>query len=53
MAYILNIAAGTPECGLWCETCLLPSRARVPVHLLAESGVSDLAQYHYCTECGD
>lgn len=48
------ISGGEPETGLWCDDCLLPSRVRVPIVMITESGASDTAipPVDLCTECG-
>lgn len=51
--YVVFISAGEPETGLWCDACLLPSRVRVPVITLTETGSDDTAipPVDACTEC--
>jgi hypothetical protein len=52
--YVVLIAPGEPETGLWCNACLLPSAVRVPLIMITESGASDtaLSPVELCTECG-
>ena len=45
------VSAGTPETGLWCSRCLLPSRVRVPIYLTSEAGSSLLGVWDACEEC--
>lgn len=49
---IVDIVSGTPETGLWCGVCLLPSVIHVPVCTLTESGPQLLATYTQCDGCG-
>lgn len=44
----LPIATGTPTHGLWCETCLLPSRHEVPLYTLAADGPHRIGTATYC-----
>lgn len=48
----LALTPGTPETGIWCEPCALPSVVRVPFYNVNESGVSLVAAAAACTECG-
>lgn len=51
--YVVILAPGEPETGLWCETCKLPSVVRVPFVMLTESGASygAVPPAELCTEC--
>ena len=53
-SYVVFIAAGEPQIGLWCDTCLLPSVVRVPLIMITETGADDsaLSPAELCTECG-
>jgi hypothetical protein len=44
----LNLVAGTPATGLWCETCLLPSRYDVPIYALAADGPIQVGTFDFC-----
>lgn len=44
----LTLAPGTPTVGLWCETCLLPSRYEVPVYVLLGDGPSRIGTANGC-----
>jgi hypothetical protein len=48
---IVDLACGTPETGLWCDACLLPSGVAVPVHALAEDGPHLLMHTRLCDIC--
>jgi hypothetical protein len=43
-----NIVPGTPTTGLWCETCLLPSRYEVPLYVLGSDGPIQVALVNRC-----
>ena len=49
---IFLLTPGTPETGVWCESCALPSVIRVALYQLSDSGVSHVATAAVCTECG-
>jgi hypothetical protein len=51
---VVELAAGTPETGIWCGECLLPSGVRVPIFTLTDDGPRRLAwaDFHKCTDCG-
>lgn len=51
--YVVFISAGKPETGLWCDACQLPSRVRVPVTMVTETGADDttIPPIDACTEC--
>lgn len=34
----MHLVPGTPVTGLWCDTCLLPSRYEAPVYVLGDDG---------------
>ncbi|MCM6774974.1 hypothetical protein NDR87_26375 [Nocardia sp. CDC159] len=42
---------GTPEPGLWCANCQLPSRIGFPVIALLPTGVLDLGHATLCPDC--
>ena len=52
--YVVFIAPGEPETGLWCPDCRLPTRIRVPLTVITEDGASDTAlpAPELCTQCG-
>jgi hypothetical protein len=50
-AYVVILTTGEPEIGLWCDSCLLPSRMRIPTFMLTEQGSSDGPLIDACTEC--
>lgn len=50
-AHIFHVTAGTPIVGLWCDTCLLPSRYEVPVHAMSEDGPWQIGLVNHCNEC--
>ena len=41
---------GTPETGLWCDTCNLPSLVRYPVTAVLPTGVLAMPDLHLCTQ---
>lgn len=49
---IILLADGTPETGLWCPVCLLPSRVCIPLFTTTEAGGSPLGVYDACQDCG-
>jgi hypothetical protein len=51
---IIRITAGTPETGIWCGKCLLPSGVRIPMYVLTDDGFrhSPYMDFHECTDCG-
>lgn len=51
-AFIDMIRAGTPETGLWCDACHLPSRVRIRVFITHDGGSDLLATRDECQECG-
>jgi hypothetical protein len=52
--YVVLVAAGEPEAGLWCDACQLPSAVRVPLIMITENGAdtSALSAVELCTGCG-
>jgi hypothetical protein len=48
----VRLVPGTPETGLWCSRCLLPSGIRVPVHALTATGPRKVTEVTACTDCG-
>lgn len=44
--------AGTPELGLWCTKCALPSGISVPLYLVSILGVSLGGHFRRCGDCG-
>jgi hypothetical protein len=48
---IFTFTPGTPETGLWCDECLLPSRIRLPVCTIDSSGVRVLTVVETCPGC--
>ncbi|WP_292980984.1 hypothetical protein [Mycobacterium sp.] len=44
----LQLIAGTPTTGLWCDICLLPSRYDVPVYFLGADGPVQIGTYTHC-----
>jgi len=48
---IVPLAPGTPITGVWCETCLLPSRYAVPIYALGSSGPSRIGTASRCEGC--
>jgi hypothetical protein len=47
----VQLTPGTPKTGLWCPTCLLPSRSEVPIYVLGENGPSVIATANHCDGC--
>jgi hypothetical protein len=45
------ITVGTPKTGLWCPTCLLPSRSDVPIYVLGEVGPFCVGTASHCDGC--
>lgn len=43
---------GTPSTGIWCDTCMLPSKILLPVQGLGEEGVLPLGTISACPDCG-
>ena len=49
----INLTAGTPRVGLWCDTCALPSRYSIPVHVMSLDGPRQIGSVAKCGECSD
>lgn len=47
----INITYGTPVTGLWCATCLLPSRYTVPLYVLGDDGPYEVGTVDRCDRC--
>ncbi|SHP61618.1 Uncharacterised protein [Mycobacteroides abscessus subsp. bolletii] len=48
-AVALHLVPGTPETGLWCEICLLPSRYEVAIYaLVGDSAPINVGTFHGC-----
>lgn len=47
----IPLTPGTPTTGLWCPTCLLPSRCETPIYVLGEAGPFVIATANHCTGC--
>jgi hypothetical protein len=45
------LTAGTPTVGLWCDTCLLPSRYRVAVFVMGVDGPRQVGTVDHCELC--
>ena len=48
----VQISHGTPDTGLWCNACLLPSGIGVPVYALGGDGPRLLVYTRMCLDCG-
>lgn len=49
---VVHVAAGKPETGLWCDSCLLPSAVRFSLLILGENGAyGEAGRMTLCTEC--
>lgn len=48
----LFISVSTPETGIWCNTCMLPSAIAFEVSVLSERGVSRPHRFAGCEDCG-
>lgn len=44
----MHLALGTPTTGLWCDTCLLPSRYEVPLYVLSDDGPINVGVFDRC-----
>lgn len=44
----VHITAGTPTTGLWCDTCLLPSRYEIPLYVLGSEGPRQVGLVNRC-----
>ena len=51
-AYVVILSTGELETGLWCDSCQLPSRVRIPTFMTTELGSSDGPLIDECAECG-
>lgn len=49
----IQLQVGAPTTGLWCDTCLLPSAIRWPVHGLFPDAVQRLGDVTACAGCSD
>lgn len=43
---------GTPDTGLWCDRCALPSGLGIPIYVLADDGPRLLVYSRMCMDCG-
>lgn len=48
---VLNVVSGTPETGLWCARCLLPSVIKVALFVLEEDGPRQIGTHTDCRDC--
>lgn len=50
---VLEVVAGKPQTGGWCDTCLLPSLVTVPIyaHNPRTGNLIPLGSYTYCDDC--
>lgn len=46
-----DLTCGTPKTGIWCDTCALPSRYRIPLYVLGEAGPFCIATANHCDGC--
>jgi hypothetical protein len=44
----MPLALGTAKTGLWCDTCLLPSRYEVPLFVLDDDGPLNVGVFDRC-----
>lgn len=51
MTVAMPLTIGTPVTGLWCDTCLLPSRYDVPLYLLDDDGPINVGAFECCDGC--
>lgn len=50
----IEFATGTPQPGIWCGSCLLPSAFKVDIHRLCPAHAAHpVATVRYCPDCGD
>jgi hypothetical protein len=49
---IMNLVPGTPVTGLWCDTCLLPSRYEAAVYVLGDDGPARVGMTARCATGG-
>jgi hypothetical protein len=47
----VHLTPGIPKTGLWCPTCLLPSRSEVPIYVLGENGPFCVGTANHCDGC--
>lgn len=47
----MPLAGGSIVSGLWCETCLLPSRHEAQIYLLGEDGPRPIGVIDRCFGC--
>jgi len=48
-AVALHLVPGTPATGLWCQTCLLPSRYEVAIYaLVGDSAPINVGTFNGC-----
>jgi len=50
---VVRLDYGTPGLGVWCGRCEAPTGVRVPLTYLGDAGVSTVAAFTGCIECGD
>ncbi len=48
---VMHLTQGTQRSGLWCETCLLPSRSEVSLYVLTLDGPRQVGVYSDCDGC--
>ena len=46
----IHLVPGTPVTGLWCDTCLLPSRYEIPIYVLGDEGPIKTGMINRCRE---
>lgn len=49
---VIQVEAGRPVLGLWCDTCLLPSVVEVPLLHLTSTGVGLIGTVRKCMQDG-
>lgn len=47
----LPLAAGSVTTGVWCESCLLPSRYEATVYVIADDGPRPIGVIDRCDRC--
>jgi hypothetical protein len=50
---LVHLITGEPRLGGWCDACLLPSVVEVDALALLPCGVTRVATFHGCVDCGD
>ena len=45
------IVRGTPQTGLWCKTCQLPSTIAIRFYELRKNGVKEVGHAVFCPDC--